>query len=135
MKTTRCGDCRRPISDDELRRHGRLCRKCKEARYKAAHPYAYSLNKLRNNAKRRGIAFDLTLEEWIMFCDLTGYVHACGRGADSLSVDRIDASKGYSLDNIRAVTLAENTRVAWVNRKIRQWIERRQILVKYPSAA
>jgi hypothetical protein len=96
----------------------RFCRRCREARYRLFHPYTYSLNKLRNNARRRGHDFDLTLEEWVMFCDLTGYVDARGRGADNLSVDRIDPAQGYTLHNIRAITVAQNSRQAAVDRKL-----------------
>lgn len=98
--------------------NGRFCRRCREHRYKLTHPYAYSLNKLRNNAKRRGIPFDLNLEEWVMFCDLTGYVDAHGRGAEDLSVDRIDNSKGYTLDNIRALTVSVNARKWHIQQKL-----------------
>lgn len=31
-----------------------------------------------------------------------------GRHADSYSVDRIDNDKGYTIDNIRVLTLSEN---------------------------
>jgi hypothetical protein len=98
--------------------NGRLCRRCREHRYKALHPYTYHLNKLRNNARRRGIAFDLTLEEFTMFCDLTGYMAAHGRFADDLSIDRIRDSEGYVLDNIRAITVSENRRKQAITQKL-----------------
>lgn len=98
--------------------NGQFCRRCREHRYKLTHPYAYSLNKLRNNAKRRGIPFDLSLEEWIMFCDLTGYVDAHGRGAEDLSVDREKDELGYTLSNIRAVTVSVNSRKWHLQQKL-----------------
>jgi hypothetical protein len=113
--------CRHHVTPGQRRKQGGFCRRCKEDRYKVRHPYTYALNKLRNNARRRGHAFDLTLEEWIMFCDLTGYVDARGRGAEDLSIDRIRDSEGYTLSNIRVLTVSENSRRAAVRRKIESW--------------
>ncbi|EIQ01120.1 hypothetical protein OpiT1DRAFT_05688 [Opitutaceae bacterium TAV1] len=110
--------CRHRVTATQRRKQGGFCRRCKELRYKATHPYTYTLNKLRNNARRRGIPFDLTLEEWIMFCDLTGYMTVSGRFADNLSVDRIDPKRGYTLDNIRAVTVSMNARYVHVQAKL-----------------
>jgi hypothetical protein len=73
---------------------------------------------LRSNAKRRGIAFDLTLEEFVMLCDATGYMDSRGRQADDKSIDRIIPSLGYTLSNLRVIRVAENSRKAAVDRKI-----------------
>jgi hypothetical protein len=110
--------CRSRVTAKARVKQGRFCRRCKEERYKKLHPYTYTLNKLRNNARRRGIAFDLTLEEWMMFCDASGYMAAHGRAADDLSIDRIRDSEGYVIDNIRAITVGENARKAAVARKL-----------------
>lgn len=116
--------CSRKISSRKNHKRGGFCRRCAEHRYKARHPYAYALNKLRNNARRRGIPFELTLEEFIMFCDLTDYMSASGRFADCLSIDRIDPKRGYTLDNIQAVTVSVNSRHAHIQTKVeklKQW--------------
>lgn len=125
--------CRGKVTARQRKKQGRFCRRCKEDRYKATHPYAYSLNKLRNNARRRGIPFDLTLEEWIMFCDLTGYVDARGRGAEDLTVDRIRSGEGYTLNNIRALTNRKNGRKGYIEKKLQKLRERARLLSKHAA--
>lgn len=75
---------------------------------------------LRSNAIRRGKEFKLTLEEFAEFCQQTNYIELSGKSTNSMSIDRIDSSKGYSADNIQMVTLAYNARKEHAERKIRQ---------------
>lgn len=65
---------------------------------------------LRDNAKRRGKEFALTFEQFSRFCYETNYLAGKGRKSQSYSIDRRDNSKGYTIDNIRVLTVAENTR-------------------------
>ncbi len=115
--------CRGHVS--KSRTHGPVCRRCADRRYKALHPYTYALNKLRNNAKRRKIPFDLTLEEFIMFCDVTGYMGAAGRFADDLSIDRIRDWEGYNINNIRTLTVGENSRKQHIRTKLEKLMDLR----------
>jgi len=64
---------------------------------------------LKSNAKRRGKFFDLTLEQFKTFCIDTGYMAGKGKKATSLSIDRIDVEKGYTIDNLQILTLTANT--------------------------
>jgi hypothetical protein len=64
------------------------------------------------NAKRRGKEFTLTFDEFKEFCMKTGYDEKKGKSSDSLSIDRIESSNGYSKDNIRAITLSDNVKIA-----------------------
>jgi len=73
-------------------------------------PIAYCYNSLKSNAKRRGKDFDLTLEEFRIFCEETGYIDNKGKRKDSATIDRKDASKGYSLGNLQILSLEENSR-------------------------
>lgn len=64
---------------------------------------------LKNNAKRRGKDFSLTLDDFMHFLKQNpNYMVKKGIRVKSLQIDRIDNLKGYSLDNIRAITLREN---------------------------
>ena len=72
-------------------------------------PLSYCLRMLRQSAKRRNLSFTLTLETFAEFCARTGYLEKRGRKPDSLTVDRIDRRGGYTPDNIRVLTFAENS--------------------------
>lgn len=79
-------------------------------RTRAADPIRYSFVTLRNNAKRRGKVFTITLEEFKQFCYATDYLKGKGRTATSYTVDRIDESRGYEPGNIQALRNADNVR-------------------------
>ena len=85
------------------------CWKCQSRMLKARHHETYTLNLLRGAARRRGIPFEITLEEWRHWCRATGYLELKGREPHSMTVDRIDPRRGYSLDNIRTLSHAENS--------------------------
>jgi hypothetical protein len=61
------------------------------------------------SARRRGLPFTLTLEEFMGFLEGTEFLQRQGRKPDSLSVDRIDVSRGYEADNIQLMALGENS--------------------------
>ncbi len=65
---------------------------------------------LRDNSKRRGKEFTLTLQEFEQFCYQTKYLAGRGRSVDSYSIDRIDNTKGYTAENIRVLTVSENSK-------------------------
>ncbi|MBA9076096.1 hypothetical protein [Rufibacter quisquiliarum] len=48
------------------------------------------------------------MEEFTKFCYETDVLHGRGRTATSYHIDRIDDTKGYTLDNIQVLTNAEN---------------------------
>lgn len=86
------------------------CYKCEHEKRKKDDLAKYTFGVLRRNAKRRGIAFSLTLEEFRLFCVKTSYLNGKDRSVEGLSVDRIDPSKGYHKDNIQVLTLGDNVR-------------------------
>ena len=69
-------------------------------------------NHLRNSAKRRNILFELTMVDlyelsFPISCSITGKPLHFNRGKasdNSFSIDRIDANKGYTADNIIVVS-------------------------------
>ena len=87
----------------------RICGKCRSIKYREKYPLKYWYNTLKHNARRRGKSFTLTIDQFETFCMKTGYDKYKGKTATSLSVDRIDNTLGYSMDNIRAITLSDNT--------------------------
>lgn len=70
----------------------------------------YFRNALKQNAKRRGKYFDLTLEEFKKFCIKHDYLAAKGRKSFSMTIDREDTTKGYTANNIQPLSNANNVK-------------------------
>jgi hypothetical protein len=87
-----------------------VCNTCKSKIYRAKFRIKYAFDALRNNARRRGHGFDLTLQQFTEFAIDTDYIVKKGRTIDSYSIDRIDNNKGYTVDNIRVLTVSENSK-------------------------
>lgn len=103
--------------------HSPFCSKCRSRRWKAKYPLHYSYKQLRNDAKRREKEFQLTLDEYIEFANRTGYATMKGREAHFLSIDRRDPLKGYSADNIRALTVRANSARVHYVQKLPKWLK------------
>lgn len=87
------------------------CRNCRNALYKAKHPEQYAYNTFRNNARRRGKDFSITLEQFIEFATVkTCYMDQRGNTKDGLHIDRIDETKGYHIDNIQVLKNTDNVK-------------------------
>jgi len=86
-----------------------ICHKCRSRLFREKHPEIYFFNALRNNARRRGKEFTLTLGQFKQFCKETGYLQGKGKQRNDMTIDRIDSSKGYSIDNIQILTLSDNS--------------------------
>lgn len=92
-----------------------FCARCRSRRFKEKFPLKYSFNKLKQRARERGHAFNLTYDQYEKFAVESGYALDKGKQPTSLSIDRIEGSKGYEVGNIRVLTLSENTRKEFVN--------------------
>lgn len=86
----------------------RFCRRCRDRRYKATNPLSYSYDKLRWSAKKRGISFLLTIAEFGVFCEETGYLSLSGTGQEDMTVDRIKSDRGYEVGNLRMAKKIDN---------------------------
>lgn len=95
-------------------RHSDKCDKCRREIYKNKHPLKEAFGSLRRHARARGKDFTLTFEQFKAFAEKTDYMKRKGKTSLSLSIDRIDNSKGYAPGNIQAITLRENTRKQYV---------------------
>ena len=89
--------------------HRTICYCCIKRKQKKDHPIEYTYYVLKNNAKRRGKIFDLTLADFVSFCKNNNYIEKKGVTKKKLHIDRIDATKGYSIDNIQVLTCSENS--------------------------
>lgn len=88
----------------------KVCWKCRSRRYRKLHPESAALNSVRLSAKRRNIPFTLTIEQFKLFCQASGYLETKGNKPQSMTIDRINHNLGYSIDNIRVLSHAENSR-------------------------
>ncbi len=80
-------------------------------------PEVVLFHNLKKSARRRKIEFKLTIDQWRAFCAVTGYARdRVGRRGQRLSVDRVDPKRGYSYDNIQALTVSDN--IAKMNREV-----------------
>ncbi len=96
----------------------KICSKCKYEKEKKRDPFGLAYRRLKAHAKFRGKEFDLTKDQFKEFCVKSKYHCGSGREKDSLHVDRIDESRGYTFDNIQALTNSENVKkyVKWIGR-------------------
>jgi hypothetical protein len=77
--------------------------------YAKRHPLRYCYNSLKQNAKRRGKAFELTFEQFEEFATRTDYINKRGTGAHGFTIDRIDPTKGYTAENIQVPKTCAST--------------------------
>jgi hypothetical protein len=68
----------------------------------------YAFANIKRSADKRHIPFDLSFDDFKIFCEKTGYLESKGKESESLTIDRIDSNIGYQLDNIRAITWEQN---------------------------
>jgi hypothetical protein len=55
------------------------------------------------------VPFSITLADFKAWCKETGYMETRGMEPTSMTIDRKDHSKGYSIDNIQLMTHLENS--------------------------
>jgi len=86
-----------------------LCQRCILRRWRRRNPIRNAYHNLKSSAHKRKIPFLLTWDEFKQWCADTGYVESKGRTHQSSTVGRLDANKGYSLNNMKLEKWIENT--------------------------
>lgn len=85
--------------------------------YKMTSPEPKAIyNRLKASAKKRGIPFDLRVTDlyelsYPVTCPINGLVLRWNKGKaqdDSYSFDRIDSTKGYTIDNLQVISWRAN---------------------------
>lgn len=90
---------------------GGTCSTCRSRKTRAADPVRASWVTRKNNAKRRGKVYEITLEQFRAWCHKVNYFGLKrGRGADSYTVDRIREDEGYTVDNIQPLPNGQNVK-------------------------
>lgn len=82
---------------------------------KGNNPVGYHYNLLKQNAKRRGKDFGITMGEFRTLCEETGYLDKKGKSKNSASLDRIDPEKGYYYENLQVISLSDNSKKRWTD--------------------
>lgn len=86
------------------------CHKCNQRKFRQKHPVAAKFADLRSRAKRRGIVFTLTLEEFTKTVEGSDYIQQTEVKPQSLQIDRINCFLGYEAGNIQVITTSENAK-------------------------
>lgn len=78
-------------------------------KWREEHPLQSTFTINKNNAKRRGKEWSLTIEQFRYFCQDSDYLKQKGITRLSASIDRIKNNLGYHIENIRSITLSLNS--------------------------
>jgi hypothetical protein len=73
----------------------------------------------RNQARHRGIKWELNLWQWWTIWDLSGHWAERGQGANSYVMCRTGDVGPYSVDNVYIATGSQNIKDYWVNKRDR----------------
>lgn len=87
-----------------------LCDKHYQQRWRMRDKKRSAYTALRDNAKHRGIKFTISYDYWLGLTDAFRFFdHTAETHGEKLSIDRIDATRGYEPGNVTIITVAENT--------------------------
>lgn len=80
-------------------KYRKQCSKCRSRKYKKEHPFKYSFNYHRNNARKRNISWELSFEEFKKLWLRSGKWEKKKRG-EAWEMHRLDPDQGYKKENI-----------------------------------
>lgn len=90
-------------------REGRkYCHKCRNRKYVENNMVMHAYHNLKGHATERHLSFTLTFSRWQELCLETNYHLLKGKGANDLTIDRPDSTRGYADDNISVKTNRDN---------------------------
>lgn len=101
--------CQTAYCKNQAAPNRKICYACKTRAHRKADMMRYSYDTLITNCIRRGKFFDLTYEQFQLFCYETKYFLGKGRTKVSFTIDCIIPDL-YTLSNLRVVTKGENSR-------------------------
>ena len=78
--------------------------------WRKKNPLKYSFQNLKYNARRRNKEFLLTFEQFSEFCYSCEILTKKGKRKKGFTIDRINNSEGYRIENIQKLTRSENSK-------------------------
>lgn len=114
MKKCMIDKCKNSAQDTK-----NLCAPCNYEKQKKDDIFKRTWFTLRNNCKRRGVEFNLTLDEFTKLVKKNHYINQKGIGKYDLQIIRIDTKKGYSIDNVSFKTNSETRRAQKQSRELK----------------
>ncbi len=114
---------------NQARKGRSICHKCKSRKYKRENPFGYYYNSLRNNARARGIEFNLTRAEFEAFWKRHPKKWAAKK-RDEVSrweIDRKDNRRGYEAGNLQLLTKRKNVKKYYEEDRFMmdvEWVEK-----------
>jgi hypothetical protein len=98
-------------------------------RWREKYPLKHAYSRIKDSAKRRRIVFTITYGYFEEFCKAQlvhhGKDYASDKGytGDGLTIDRIDATKGYEPGNLQILTHSENVKKGNAERIRAEYVE------------
>jgi hypothetical protein len=108
--------CSKPSRKDRC-----LCHMHEMRRWRAKNEKIADWCTLRDHAKARKIPFQITLDYWRGVTDAFGFYEI--HDDEVLTVDRVDATKGYVEGNIRIVTISINSYKSCIERYLPEHVQ------------
>jgi hypothetical protein len=96
------------------KKYSNECSTCISRNYRKLHPIKYSYQSFKDNAKRRGKEFLVTYEQYVEFGHKHRLFRPDGTRYTNMTIDRLDCTKGYYVENMQVLTLVENSRKRYV---------------------
>jgi hypothetical protein len=107
-------ECKNIGCNRQRAKHRTVCNTCLVRSRRKKHPIHYRFECIKISARKRNIPVEFTLDEFRQFIKQHPkgklYLKKKGSFKDSLTIDRIDSSKGYRIDNIQILTHSENSK-------------------------
>lgn len=100
-----CFGCRRKA---ETAQRKLKCVTCQSRLKRLRHDDRYAYENLKSSARKRRIGFNLSFEDFMEFCCVTGYLENRGKEPHSASIDRIHTDRPYEIGNLRLMSYADN---------------------------
>lgn len=103
------GICVERCCRNEVAKSRHICHYHRGVRWRLANPAKYAYIVWRSNCIRRGKKFEVTYDQFLFLLKKYNYLELKGTGPLDLCFDRRENELGYTVDNIRGITMSANS--------------------------